>query len=53
MIPADSRRFIASAVFFLLFCIAVLSLAATSTLNPWSGNQCPELRSEILSSLLR
>jgi lipopolysaccharide export LptBFGC system permease protein LptF len=53
MLSAGSHRFIVAAMFFLLFCVSVLSLAATSTLMPWSGQNIPELRAEILSSFLR
>jgi len=49
---ASSRRFIPAAVFFLLSCVAVLSLAATSTLIPLAGNDHPEVRTEILTSFL-
>jgi hypothetical protein len=53
MIRAASRRFIPAAVFFLMLCVSVLFLAATSTLVPLSGRNLPELRADILSAFLR
>jgi hypothetical protein len=53
MMRAHSVRFVPAAVLFLLLCVSVLFLAAASTLMPLSGRELPQLRAEILSTLLR
>jgi hypothetical protein len=50
MIRAHSFRFIPAAVLFLLICVSVLFLAASTTFVPFSWN---ESHAEILSTLLR
>lgn len=53
MLRALSNRFVSLALLFLLACLSVLFVAAASTLVPSGGQRSPEMRANLLLTLLR